>query len=68
MWDPEAYSLSMQLRSVAFPFVALIVCQSERSFHIVDKIQGYIDDRQLIDRIQASMPVIDEVRRSALAR
>ena len=68
VWDPEAYSLSMQLRSVTFPFVALVVCQSERSFHIVDKVQGYIDDRQLIDRIQAAMPVIQEVQQSARMR
>jgi FAS-associated factor 2 len=40
VWDPEAYGLSSQLRASAFPFLALLVCQSPRMVQIVDKIQG----------------------------
>jgi hypothetical protein len=40
IWDPEAYSLSSQLRASTFPFVALLVCQSERVVHVADRFQG----------------------------
>ncbi len=40
IWDPEAYGLSAQLKASAFPFVALLVCQSNRVVQIAKRIQG----------------------------
>jgi hypothetical protein len=40
IWDPEAYNLSMQFKVSTFPFIALLICQSERSVQIIDRIQG----------------------------
>ena len=40
MWDAEAYSLSLQLKVSSFPFMALMMSESERSVQILDKIQG----------------------------
>ena len=37
--DPEGYSLSMQFNACAFPFMALVVCRSERKIEIVTRIQ-----------------------------
>lgn len=56
VWDPEAYSLSSQLGASAFPFVALLMCQSNRSVQIVDRIQGYSDgDISPFDRINTGI-------------
>eukprot|EP01041_Mallomonas_annulata_P007510 gene7510-15368_t len=52
VWDPEAYGLGIQLGVSSFPFLALLVCQSERSVQVVDKIQGMIEERLLIERLQ----------------
>lgn len=40
VWDPEAYGLSSQLKVSTFPFVALLVCQSNRVVQIAERIQG----------------------------
>lgn len=40
VWDAEAYSLSLQLKVSSFPFMALMMSESERSVQILDKIQG----------------------------
>ncbi len=40
VWDPEAYDLSHQLRASSFPFMALLVCQSERMVQVADRSQG----------------------------
>ena len=68
VWDPEAYGLSMQLRTAAFPFVALLLCQSERSVQIADRVQGYVDDHHLVERLQMAMPIIENVRQGAALR
>ena len=68
VWDAEAYGLSMQLRTKTFPFVALLLCQSERDVQIADKIHGYVDDRQLIERMQNAMPLIENIRTEANRR
>ena len=68
VWDAEAYGLSMQLRSATFPFVALLLCQSERDVQIADKVQGFVDDRQLIERMQNAMPLIENIRRETNRR
>lgn len=38
----EAYNLSTVLRATQFPFLAILVCQSDRSVQLVDRIQGRI--------------------------
>ena len=40
VWDAEAYALSSQLRVSSFPFLAVLVCQSNRTVQIADRIQG----------------------------
>lgn len=55
VWDPEAYGLSTQLRATTFPFVALLVCQSNRSVQIADRIQGFVEENVLMERIQNSV-------------
>ena len=42
IWDPEAYDLSSQLRASSYPFLALLVCQSDRVVQVADRIQGDI--------------------------
>lgn len=61
VWDPEAYGLSTQLRASAFPFVALLVCQSNRSVQIADRIQGYVEENVLMERIQNSVNAFTSV-------
>jgi len=61
VWDPEAYGLSTQLRATTFPFVALLVCQSSRSVQIADRIQGYVEENVLLERIQNSVNAFNNV-------
>ena len=42
IWDPEAYDLSSQLRASSYPFIALLLCQSDRVVQIADRVQGKI--------------------------
>jgi hypothetical protein len=50
IWDSEAYGLSMQLRTSSFPFLALLVCESERTVQIADRIQGeFLPPEKLIN-------------------
>jgi hypothetical protein len=42
VWDPEPYNLSLQLKVSTFPFLALLLCESERSVQILDRIQGLL--------------------------
>lgn len=39
--DMEAYSLSLQLKTTTFPFLAVFACQSQRTVQIADKIEGH---------------------------
>ena len=56
VWDPEAYSLSGQLGASAFPFLAILMCQSNRAVQIVDRIQGYTDSEvPPLDRINTAI-------------
>lgn len=72
VWDPEAYNLSMDLNAASFPFVALLVCQSERSVRVLDRIQGFIGQAQLTERLQHSMAAtqvqIDQIRNEQIVR
>jgi hypothetical protein len=42
IWNPEAYALSTQLRASSFPFLALLICESNRYIRIADRIQGIV--------------------------
>jgi hypothetical protein len=48
VWDPEPYNLSLQLKVSTFPFLALLLCESERSVQILDRIQGLVPDCLLL--------------------
>lgn len=58
----------MQLRSATFPFLALLICQSERTVQIADKVQGYVDDNQLIERVTNAMPHLEALRSESRMR
>lgn len=55
VWDPEAYGLSTQMRVSCFPFVGLLLCHSDRSVEVVDKVQGYMDETALVERLRNGM-------------
>ena len=40
IWDPEAYGLGIQLRNSTFPFLAVLLCQTDRTVQLADKIEG----------------------------
>lgn len=40
VWHPEAYALSSQLRATSYPFLAVLICQSERAVQVADRISG----------------------------
>lgn len=61
VWDPEAYGLSTQLKVTTFPFVALLVCQSNRSVQIADRIQGFVEENVFMERIQNSVNSFNSV-------
>lgn len=42
IWDPEAYGLSSQLKVSTFPFMAVLICQSNRTVQVVERIQGVL--------------------------
>lgn len=67
VWDPEAYGLSTQLRATTFPFMALLVCQSNRTVQIADRIQGFVEEGALLERLQtavnAHMSVLTQAQR-----
>ena len=55
VWAQEGYELSSQLRVSSFPFVAILVCESARQVKIVDRIQGYMDEQPLTERLENCM-------------
>jgi FAS-associated factor 2 len=61
VWDPEAYDLSNQLRAASFPFLALLVCQSDRVVQVAERTQGFVDERALVDKLRTNMLMFDEV-------
>lgn len=70
--DPEAYELSSQFRVSAFPFLAILVCNSASRVDIVDRIQGFLDERELTERLQQSLAAnhhaLNAVREHSLRR
>jgi FAS-associated factor 2 len=72
VWDPEAYNLSMDLNAASFPFMALLVCQSDRAVRVLDRIQGFIEDTPLLERLQHSMAAtraeMDRIRNEQVMR
>jgi len=61
VWDPEAYGLSTQLRATCFPFIGLLICQSNRTVQIADRIQGHVDATVFMERLQNSMGAFNAV-------
>ena len=55
VFDPEAYDLSTQLRVSSFPFVAVLLCPSAREVNVVDRVQGYMDEREFTERIESTV-------------
>jgi len=72
VWDPEAHNLSIDLRASAFPFVALLLCQTDRSVRVLDRIQGFIDHNNLGERllhsINATRVEVDRIRNERVMR
>lgn len=60
VWDVEAYNLSIQLKATAFPFVALLICQSERVVQVIDRVQGFLEENELLQRLQNCISVHGE--------
>lgn len=54
VWDPEAFVLSSQLRTSAFPFMALLICPTNTSAQLVDRIQGEMGADALLDRLRGA--------------
>jgi FAS-associated factor 2 len=61
VWDPEAYDLSSQLRASSYPFLALLICQSDRVVQIADRVQGFVEERVLQERLRNGMAIHSEV-------
>ena len=40
VWNTEAFNLSLQLQATTFPFVAAIVCQSDRIIQVIGRLSG----------------------------
>jgi len=57
IWDAEAYGLSAQLGATAFPFLALLVPQSARVVQIAERVQGYVEEGVLVERLQSAIGV-----------
>jgi FAS-associated factor 2 len=61
VWDPEAYSLSTQLKASTFPFLALLVCQSERVVQVIDRIQGITEEEPFLERLTSVVGLANPV-------
>lgn len=72
VWDPEAYSLSTQLKASTFPFLALLVCQSERVVQVIDRIQGITEEGPFMERLTSVVglanPVASRIRNDVQRR
>lgn len=55
VWDPQAYDLSSQLRASAFPFLALLVCQSDRVVQVLSRFQGHLEEPELTEKLRNVM-------------
>ncbi len=72
IWNPEAYDLSLKFKTSAYPFLVLLVCRSERTVEVVDRIQGLMGVAAVIERLQngisAYQTVINRVRNQNIQR
>lgn len=72
VWDAEAYSLSTQLKAATFPFLALLVCQSERVVQVIDRIQGITEEEPFLEKLTSSVgqanPVVNRIRTDVTRR
>lgn len=59
VWDAEGYGLSTQLKASTYPFLSLLLCRSNREVQVADRIQGHIEERELIDRLQNVMGTLN---------
>ena len=41
IWDSEAYGVGLQLKATTYPFLALLICHSNKTVQIADKLQGW---------------------------
>jgi FAS-associated factor 2 len=55
VWDPQAYDLSSQLRASAFPFLAILVCQSDRVVQVLSRFQGHMEEAELTEKLRNVM-------------
>lgn len=61
IWDAEAYGLSAQLGSTAFPFLALLIPQSARVVQIAERVQGFVEEEALLERLLSAMNVFSAI-------
>ncbi|RYY82921.1 hypothetical protein EON63_12320 [archaeon] len=61
VWDAEAYSLSIQLQASAYPFMALLLPQSNRMVQIVEKVTGDMKDTEVLSVLERGMEGFREV-------
>lgn len=57
VWDTEAYSLSVQLKASTFPFIAVLVCQSPTVVQVMDRIEGYLEEAPLLEKLTQAINV-----------
>ena len=72
VWDTEAYSLSIQLKATSYPFLALLVCQSERVVQVVSRLEGLLTEPELLQQLTAnvaqSSSVVNRIRTETTRR
>ena len=66
IWSTEAYAISNQLKASCFPFLAVLVCQSERTVQVIDKIHGILEPNIFLERlnnaINTANPFVSRLR------
>ena len=74
VWDTEAYSLSIQLKATTYPFLALLICQSEKVVQVVTRIEkiSMLNEQtfleQLTTQVTQASSVINRIRTETLRR
>lgn len=61
IWHPEAYGLSSQMKVHTYPFVALLVCQSNRTVQIAERIQGTLTADALVSRLNTAVATFTSI-------
>lgn len=55
VYDPEGFALTYQLKTKTFPFLCLLMPQSETIVQIADTFQGDFTERTLLERLQRAL-------------